>query len=277
MPDSKLRSFFTRTTHYQGQVDAANSKSGFGKQSQSNGLLYEGQWTNGLRHGHGILYRKQPDTELFVKIYAGGWEGGKKHGLGVKYYRNGKYLGCWEQDQRSGQGFMWFDSGDFYIGEWIEDRYDGLGVFLEIGGNRYHGQFRGGLNHGEGLYLHMRTGQIQRGFWNEGVFKMGVIEDWNRNQAIEPTAYPIPEQQQQQQQQQQQMQQQMQQQQQTKTILSLLTADDGRLLGEQWCCRSLMEYGYMADRRRRCRACFRPEDRSTGTPAASLASLLPDG
>lgn len=145
------------------------------------------------RHGHGILYRKQPDTELYVKIYAGGWEGGKKHGLGVKYYRNGKYLGYWEQDQRSGQGFMWFDNGDFYIGEWVEDRFDGLGVFLEIGGNRYHGQFRGGLKYGEGVYLHARTGQIQRGFWNEGVFKMGEIEDWNRNQAIEPTAYPIPE------------------------------------------------------------------------------------
>ncbi|EAT46095.1 AAEL002689-PA [Aedes aegypti] len=190
---SKLRSFFTRSSHYQGQVDASNRKSGFGKQSQTNGLLYEGQWRCGLRHGYGILYRKLKDTELYVKVYAGGWENGKKHGLGVKYYSHGKYLGYWERDQRSGHGFIWFDNGDFYMGEWLDDCFDGLGVFLELGGNRYHGQFRKGLKHGEGLYLHSRTGQIQRGFWTEGVFKMGEIEDWNRNQVIEPTIYPIPE------------------------------------------------------------------------------------
>ncbi|XP_039453157.1 MORN repeat-containing protein 3-like isoform X1 [Culex pipiens pallens] len=147
------------------------------------------------RHGHGIVYRKEPGTtDLYVKIYVGAWEGGRKHGFGVKYYKRGKYVGFWRRDQRSGRGFMWFDSGNFYMGHWLGDRFDGLGTLLEGGtGNLYQGEFRGGQKHGEGLYVHSRTGQIQRGFWTEGVFRAGTLEDCNRNQVLWPTVYPIPE------------------------------------------------------------------------------------
>lgn len=141
------------------------------------------------------MYRKEPGTtDLYVKIYVGAWEGGRKHGFGVKYYKRGKYVGFWRRDQRSGRGFMWFDSGNFYMGHWLGDRFDGLGTLLEGGtGNLYQGEFRGGQKHGEGLYVHSRTGQIQRGFWTEGVFRTGTLEDWNRNQVLWPTVYPIPE------------------------------------------------------------------------------------
>ncbi|XP_055548520.1 MORN repeat-containing protein 3-like [Wyeomyia smithii] len=193
MSTLQMRSFFTRKTQYQGQADSRNRKSGLGKQSQRNGLMYEGEWRNGLRHGYGIVYRKMPDTEMYVKVYAGDWQNDRKHGLGIKYYANGKYLGFWEDDQRSGHGFMWFDNGNFYMGEWQADRFGGFGVFLSACGNRYHGQFRDGKKHGEGIYLNSRTGQLQRGFWEDGVCKLGTIEDWNRNQVVFPTVYPIPE------------------------------------------------------------------------------------
>ncbi|XP_058819772.1 MORN repeat-containing protein 3-like [Topomyia yanbarensis] len=193
MPSLRNRSFFTRKSHYQGQADLHNRKSGLGKQTQQNGLLYEGEWKNGLRHGYGIVYRKELDTNLYVKVYVGAWRNGQKHGLGIKYYKDGKYLGLWEKDQRSGHGFMWFNNGSFYMGEWSRDLFSGSGVFLETNGNRYYGQFDGGRKHGEGVYLHSRTGQIQKGFWKKGVFKIGTIEDWNRNQVPFPTFYPIPE------------------------------------------------------------------------------------
>ncbi|XP_055632534.1 MORN repeat-containing protein 3-like, partial [Toxorhynchites rutilus septentrionalis] len=190
---AQMRSFFTRRTHFQGRVDAANRKSGLGKQSQQNGLMYEGEWRNGLRHGYGIVYKKVESTELYKKVYVGHWVDGMKHGLGIKYFSKGKYLGDWRKGQRSGRGFMWFDSGQFYMGQWQNDRFGGQGVFLEASGNRFHGSFKNGLKHGEGVYLHSRTGQIQRGIWEDGIFKMGTLEDWNRNQVLEPTIYPTPE------------------------------------------------------------------------------------
>uniref|UniRef100_A0A1Q3FTS5 MORN repeat-containing protein 3 n=1 Tax=Culex tarsalis TaxID=7177 RepID=A0A1Q3FTS5_CULTA len=195
MSARQIRSFFTATTHYQGEADCQNRRSGVGQQVQRNGLLYEGSWKDGLRHGHGIVYRKEPGTtDLYVKIYVGAWEDGRKHGFGVKYYKRGKYVGFWRQDQRSGRGFMWFDSGNFYMGHWQADRFHGLGILLEgRTGNLYQGEFRGGKKHGEGMYVHSRTGQIKRGFWTEGVFRTGTLEDFNRNQVLWPTIYPIPE------------------------------------------------------------------------------------
>ncbi|XP_058449456.1 MORN repeat-containing protein 3-like [Malaya genurostris] len=193
MSSFQNRSFFTRAIHYQGQSDSHNRKSGFGKQSQQNGLMYEGEWKDGLRHGYGIVFRKEPDTDLYVKVYVGDWKHGQKHGLGIKYYKDGTYLGFWKEGQRSGRGFMWFNGGSFYMGEWSGDRFSGIGVLFETGGNRYYGPFDGGRKHGEGTYFHSRTGQIQRGFWEHGMFKTGTIEDWNRNQVLFPTVHPIPE------------------------------------------------------------------------------------
>ncbi|KAL1395288.1 hypothetical protein pipiens_011362, partial [Culex pipiens pipiens] len=176
MSPRQIRSFFTTATHYQGEVDCRNRRSGIGQQVQRNGLLYEGSWRDGLRHGHGILYRKERGTtDLYVKIYVGAWEGGQKHGFG-------------------GNTTSVESTGNFYMGHWLGDRFDGLGTLLEAGtGNLYQGEFRAGQKHGEGLYVHSRTGQIQRGFWTDGVFRTGTLEDWNRNQVLWPTVYPIPE------------------------------------------------------------------------------------
>ncbi|XP_055600479.1 MORN repeat-containing protein 3-like [Uranotaenia lowii] len=193
MKTKRLASFFTKKSHYRGEVDEKYRKCGLGVQKRTNGWTYEGQWKDGLRNGYGILYRKMADMELCEKIYVGDWKNNRKHGLGIKYFKDGKYLGFWSCGQRSGHGFMWFDNGDFYMGEWADDVYEGLGIMLYISGDRYHGEFHTGLKHGEGLYFHSRTGQLQRGHWCCGICKMGSIEDWNRNQVVYPTIYPLPE------------------------------------------------------------------------------------
>ena len=48
-------------------------------------VLFEGEYLNGEKGGHGKLYH---DEETL--IYEGEYLNGKKHGIGKEYHRNGK-------------------------------------------------------------------------------------------------------------------------------------------------------------------------------------------
>lgn len=54
------------------------------------GVEYEGQWKNGLRHGNGTL----------------------------KYKNGAYYQGEWQNGMKNGKGTMVYASGNFYEGEW---------------------------------------------------------------------------------------------------------------------------------------------------------------
>ena len=61
--------------------------------------VYEGQWENGKKHGHG----KSTDEDTYV--YEGQWENGEKHGQGQgTCYYDGKviYDGQWENGKKHG-------------------------------------------------------------------------------------------------------------------------------------------------------------------------------
>ena len=58
-------------------------------------------------------------------------------------------------------------------------------------GNRYEGFFENGLKEGEGLFYHNKTGQIQKGIWEKNICRTSIMQDEFRQQAPNPTEYPI--------------------------------------------------------------------------------------
>lgn len=188
----------------------ANKPHGFGARHSFNGVIYDGQWERGLRHGQGALRKLMPDN-TYNRIYVGQWKYGQKCGEGVQYYKNGVYFGRWKANKRDGLGMMIYSDGSQYVGEWKNDLWHGAGVLfqgnkgqtflnfnirnnltLPENGNRYEGYFAKGQKHGEGIFYHLRTGQRQKGIWQNNNCQVSIMLDCSRNQADRPTPYPMP-------------------------------------------------------------------------------------
>ena len=91
--------------------------------------MYEGEWKNDKREGHGKAKYNTGD------VYIGNWVNCKRHGLGTMYIENGDvYEGNWQNGFKDGPGtYRWRDgeldisrySSDYRVGEgvrWSEDR-----------------------------------------------------------------------------------------------------------------------------------------------------------
>ena len=49
------------------------------------------------------------------------------------------------------------------------------------------------MKNGEGRFLHLDKGQVYTGTWVEDVARCGIMEDVNRDSALNPPPYPIPQ------------------------------------------------------------------------------------
>lgn len=78
-----------------------------------NGDVYEGEFQDGVKHGHGTL---QIGNAAVHDIYIGNWRHGKRHGYGVidDNSRGEKYMGMWQDDHRHGNGLVITLSGLYY-------------------------------------------------------------------------------------------------------------------------------------------------------------------
>lgn len=169
-----------------------NLQQDFGIKILPNNLYYSGQWKGGKRHGWGTL-GKRCGNGYAKRIYIGQWRNGFKEGEGKQFYKDGGvYFGYWSGNKRHGFGIMWFADGSLFLGNWMNDMYHGTGILFEVNKDRYEGSFENGLKNGEGKYFHNMSGQLQMGVWVDGICKCSVICDAFRNQAKQPTPYPIP-------------------------------------------------------------------------------------
>ncbi len=117
-------------------------------------LQFVGQFADGLWNGEGVLYYKDGrrtegtwvDNELegmavrwYSKEddtgrlkYVGEFKNSVRDGVGTLYWKDGSYWeGEWKEDNRKGQGILWFDEEDTrlkYTGTWDGDNNDGAGV-----------------------------------------------------------------------------------------------------------------------------------------------------
>lgn len=49
------------------------------------GIIYDGEWSCGKRHGYGVLTEFHPEQKEYVRVYAGGWQNDKKE-VGLKQF-----------------------------------------------------------------------------------------------------------------------------------------------------------------------------------------------
>ena len=80
--------------------------SGRGKQFDGNdGLLYDGEWRNGVRNGKGVEYANGK------KVYDGGWSNGVRNGEGIEYAGDAAWIGMWKNGKKDGKFSRWFEGG----------------------------------------------------------------------------------------------------------------------------------------------------------------------
>ncbi|WAR03390.1 MORN3-like protein [Mya arenaria] len=156
--------------------------------------IYDGDWKKGKRNGFGTYSR--PDTKhkgQFVKEYSGGWKNDMRHGYGTNFYTDEEYYeGEWYGDKRSGWGRMYYKDGTIYEGEWYDDKRNGQGMLRLPNENRYEGSWRDDKKNGPGKFYYLTNGQLYEGVWVDDIAKCGTMKDFDRNNAPEPTQYPIP-------------------------------------------------------------------------------------
>ena len=143
----------------------------------SNGDVYVGDITNGLRHGHGVMsfaatgdiYEGDFNNDEITgngvfnyfngDVYEGEFKNSQKHGKGVFTYANGnRYDGYYANDVRSGNGKFKWASGASYEGTFENDLKNGYGIMTYESGDRYEGFFKNDKRDGvKGIYM-----------WNNG-------------------------------------------------------------------------------------------------------------
>jgi hypothetical protein len=59
--------------------------------------VYDGEWSQGIRHGNGVWKRLEKYTDKVTDSYVGEWKKGKADGYGVHNWMNGdRYEGEWK-------------------------------------------------------------------------------------------------------------------------------------------------------------------------------------
>lgn len=160
-----------------------NCKNGKGKGKFRNGIIWDGNWKNGVPNGYGYNYRGN------LLIYEGNVKNGSKHGIGTQYnVKNGKivYNGEWVNGYAYGKGKRYRVGGGYTEAYWNSEKVVSKEI-LEFTDN--YGQipsYRGGFNsytmkfHGLGLGMHINKkdttsfGKIKcYGFSSNGKFIIG--------------------------------------------------------------------------------------------------------
>ncbi len=87
------------------------------------------------------FYRPEPQAQAVIRepvVYNGEYENGKRHGHGILTLTDGTYFdGLWQQNMRNGFGFGIDNMGNLRVGEWKDDRY--LGERLTYTSDRIYG------------------------------------------------------------------------------------------------------------------------------------------
>jgi len=132
--------------------------------TDSNGDLYEGMLSNGLKNGYGVL-----KTRL-GSVYEGEWYGDLMHGRGTYKHRDGNvYTGDFMYGYPHGTGENKSISGNIYKGSVIKGKITGQGELLYRDGRRYRGEFLDGEPDGYGI-MEFPDGKKVEGNFRKGLF-----------------------------------------------------------------------------------------------------------
>lgn len=107
----------------------------------ADGSYYEGDFVEGLFHGHGTYYFK--DTE---KTYTGAFVEGRMEGEGETKWADGKeFTGHFINGREEGDGTLRFPNGNIYIGRFKDGKMHGFAVFINAEEkSKRHGEWKDG-------------------------------------------------------------------------------------------------------------------------------------
>jgi hypothetical protein len=152
--------------------------SGWGRESRSNGDVFEGRYENGLLNGKGIFLNSKR-----VK-YIGDFRNTRRWGKGELTTDKFLYQGDFYNNQLHGKGrIKFFRDGIEYKGSFNYDKIEGFGTFRWSNGDTYLGHVKNGKMDGYGIYRYS-NGKEYKGFFNRGEKasdKMSNYEMWKKN------------------------------------------------------------------------------------------------
>ena len=131
------------------------------------GLLYAGNFLDGLKEGYGVLYDRNGGI-----VFKGEFMGGLKEGAGTVFRANATivYSGGFEQDLFKGEGGLFYRNGRLmYTGMFEENLRNGPGTEYHDNGNvGFEGQFKDNNFHGQGLLYNLDGVKLYNGMFVEG-------------------------------------------------------------------------------------------------------------
>ncbi|CEM15729.1 unnamed protein product [Vitrella brassicaformis CCMP3155] len=153
---------------------------------------YEREWKGGKRHAKGIEYAS--DGQM---VYEGDFVDGKRHGHGEEF-TNGEvtYTGVWVRGEKKGAGVatgMRWEKDGYFVGPTLDGKPHGQGELRDRRDNNviYSGDWRNGKRHGHGKELtggrvtyegvwvngEKKGAGVATGMWWEGHFYHGPTLD----------------------------------------------------------------------------------------------------
>jgi len=109
------------TGQYEGQWKA-DAQHGKGRQTWSDGRVYDGQFDHGRFSGHG---RMVWHTQKGLLTYEGQYKDDLKHGSGRFVWADGRtYDGEWQNGKRHGKGMYMNARCERKVGFWVDDKFE---------------------------------------------------------------------------------------------------------------------------------------------------------
>jgi MoaA/NifB/PqqE/SkfB family radical SAM enzyme len=105
----------------------------------------------------------------YFSTYDGEYTDGLRHGIGTHYYTSGdKYFGEWEYGVQTGKGVFTYADGSIHSGYYKGGVYNGSGRFTHPDGTKYKGNFLEGEFHDTGVLI-LPNGEKYDGIWENGI------------------------------------------------------------------------------------------------------------
>ncbi|EKX50219.1 hypothetical protein GUITHDRAFT_54890, partial [Guillardia theta CCMP2712] len=158
---------------HSGQYRAGRAQGEGQEEAKGIGMLYEGEYANGLRHGQGCASTSEVTgllTLLQWMEYEGEWVLDTKDGFGTLRRKSGAVLsGHFKMDRALGGGELLCPDGSSYQGEFMNGVADGRGVYRGVNrGDVYQGEFMAAHRHGRGRLSFANGDKLDGEFcWNK--------------------------------------------------------------------------------------------------------------
>eukprot|EP01015_Nassula_variabilis_P029214 TRINITY_DN6237_c0_g1_i5.p1 TRINITY_DN6237_c0_g1~~TRINITY_DN6237_c0_g1_i5.p1 ORF type:complete len:221 (-),score=45.43 TRINITY_DN6237_c0_g1_i5:38-700(-) len=132
-----------RQDYYEGERPNG-VRNGSGKMKYQNGQVFEGNWKEDMREGHGVLY--SGDMRI---VYQGEWKNDKYEGKGiVNNLKRVEFSETFDFKDLAKIGEYW----DKYEGEFVNGMKHGFGTLYLTNGEKFKGQFQFDKANGIGTF-----------------------------------------------------------------------------------------------------------------------------